>query len=236
MVGLRFWGFVYFFGLARSVAVTLLRPSTILIVLRPSKDLKQRDSILIVIHPSSIEGFEATRLDSRRPLSIHDSKYSSSFIHPRLKVFIVLCPSTIQSADLRLEENKCGGAGCGFDRSCRDGDFGEPVEDLIQRLKKGSRGRKIPNRAQIRTEVISVQIGEDDSGGFGAGKRREEETNQSPSGEDERRLAQLRRWVFLVDWSKLLDRRWVSVENKVAEGHRGSGSVSAQGGRRQQWA
>ncbi|KAL6971044.1 hypothetical protein U1Q18_030725 [Sarracenia purpurea var. burkii] len=58
-----------------------------------------------------------------------------------------------------------------------------------------------------------------------------EEKSQSPSGEDERRLAQLRRWVFLVDRSKLLDWCWVSVENKAAEGHRGSGFVSAQGGR-----
>ncbi|KAL6976949.1 hypothetical protein U1Q18_025736 [Sarracenia purpurea var. burkii] len=39
----------------------------------------------------------------------------------------------VAGADLRLEENKCGGAGCVFDRSCRDGDFGEPTEDLIQR-------------------------------------------------------------------------------------------------------
>ncbi|KAL6986061.1 hypothetical protein U1Q18_019428 [Sarracenia purpurea var. burkii] len=119
--------------------------------------------------------------------------------------------------------------------------YGDQLSELISRIspfscyRRGASwrfrgffisgaGRKIPNRAQIRTEVISVQTGEEDSGGFGAGKRREEEMNQSPSGEDERRLAQLRRWVFLVDWSK-------------EEGdNSGSGSVSAQGGRRQQRA
>ncbi|KAL6976732.1 hypothetical protein U1Q18_025518 [Sarracenia purpurea var. burkii] len=41
--------------------------------------------------------------------------------------------SVVTGVDLRLEENKCDGADCVFYRSCRDDDFGEPAEDLIQR-------------------------------------------------------------------------------------------------------
>ncbi|KAL6972665.1 hypothetical protein U1Q18_026840, partial [Sarracenia purpurea var. burkii] len=45
-------------------------------------------------------------------------------------------------------------------------------------------------------------------------------------GGDERRLAQLRRWVFLVDRSKLLDRRWLSVE--VTKSELNGGAIQRQ--------
>ncbi|KAL6981425.1 hypothetical protein U1Q18_023054, partial [Sarracenia purpurea var. burkii] len=75
-------------------------------------------------------------------------------------------------ADLQLEENKCGGAGCVFYRSCRDGDFGEPAEDLIQRNPGYFSGVAVKSKSGAILAIFPVTISDErarpkgDSGGF----------------------------------------------------------------------
>ncbi|KAL6969460.1 hypothetical protein U1Q18_029171, partial [Sarracenia purpurea var. burkii] len=80
--------------------------------------------------------------------------------------------SVVAGADLRLEENKCGDAGCVFDRSCRDGDFGEPAEDLIQRNPGYFSGVSDKSKSGAIPTIFPVTISGErarpkgDSGGF----------------------------------------------------------------------